>query len=97
MSVLVILELQVKPEDVSNMKSVLAEAFVDTRAYDGCQGIDAYSNTEDPGNMVAIEYWDSRAHYEKYLAWRTETGFLDKLDAMLTGPPNIQYFERIDA
>ena len=97
MSVLVMLEIQVKPEHVSNMKSFLAEVLPDTRAYDGCQGIDVYSNTEDSGNMVAIEHWDSRAHYEKYLAWRTETGVLDKMGAMLAGPPSIRYFERIGA
>jgi quinol monooxygenase YgiN len=97
MSVLVVGDIQVKPEDVSNMKSLLAEALVDTRAYDGCQGIDVYSNTEDSGNIVLIEYWDSRAHHEKYLAWRTETGFMDKVGAMLAGPPSIRYFERIDA
>ena len=97
MSVLVMLEIQVKPEHVSNMKSFLAEVLPDTRAYDGCQGIDVYSNTEDSGNIVLIEYWDSRAHHEKYLAWRTETGVLDKMGAMLAGPSSIRYFERIGA
>ncbi len=96
MSVLVILEIQAKPENVSDMKSLLAEALPDTRAYDGCQGIDIYSNTEDSGNMVFIEYWDSRAHHEKYIAWRTETGDMDKFGAMLTGPPSIRYFEKVD-
>ena len=97
MSVMVILEIQVKPENISNMKSLLAEILPDTRAYDGCQGIETHSNTEDPGNIVAIEYWNSRAHYEKYLAWRTETGVMDQLGAMLAGPPSIRYFEKIDA
>ena len=97
MSVLVLLEAQVKSEDVSDMKSYLAEILPDTRAYDGCQRIDVYFNTEDTGNMVLVEHWDSRAHYEKYLAWRTETGVLDKMGAMFAGPPSIRYFERIDA
>jgi quinol monooxygenase YgiN len=97
MSVLVLLEAQVKSEDISDMKSYLAEILPDTRAYDGCQGIDVYFDTEDTGNMVLVEHWDSRAHYEKYLAWRTETGVLDKVVAMLAGPPSIRYFERIDA
>ncbi len=97
MSVLVLLEAQVKSEAVDDMKSFLAEILPDTRAYDGCQGIDAHFNIEDTGNMVLVEHWDSRAHYEKYLAWRTETGVLDKLGAMLTGPPSIRYFEKIDA
>ena len=97
MSVLVVAEVQVKPEHVSEMKSLLAELLPDTRAYDGCQGIDVHSNTEDPGDMVLIEYWDSRAHHEKYMAWRTETGVMKKVGEMLAGPPVMKYFEKIDA
>jgi quinol monooxygenase YgiN len=96
MSVLALFELQVKPENISKMKSYLAEILPDSRAYDGAQKIDVYSNTEDTGNMVVVEYWDSRAHHERYAAWRTETGFRDIVDPMLTGPASIRYFERID-
>jgi quinol monooxygenase YgiN len=46
---------------------------------------------------VFYERWDSRQHYEKYLAWRTETGVADQLVAMLAAPPSIRYFERVDA
>ncbi len=97
MTVEVLLEASVKPEDVSDMKSYLAEIFPDTRAFDGCRGIDAYFNTADTGNMVLVEHWDSQAQFEKYLAWRTETGVMDRLAAMLAGPPSIRYFERADA
>ena len=97
MSVLVLVEAQVKSEDVSDIKSYLAEILPDTRAYDGCQGIDVYFNTEDAGNMVMVEHWESRTHHEKYLAWRTETGVFDKIVAMFAGSPSMRYFERIDA
>ncbi len=97
MSVLVLHDAQVKSDDVSAMKTYLAEIVPDTRVYDGCQGIDVYFNTEDAGNMVMVEHWDSRTHHEKYLAWRTETGAFDRLAAMLAGAPNIRYLERIDA
>ncbi|MFC2035386.1 putative quinol monooxygenase [Chloroflexota bacterium] len=97
MSVLVLVEAPVKPEEISNMKSYLAEVYPATRAYDGCQGIDAYFNTEDKDSIVMIEHWESRAQHEKYLGWRTETGVMAKLGSMLAGPPIIRYFERIDA
>ena len=97
MSVLVLFEAQVKAEDVSNMKSYLAEILPDTGAYDGCQGIDVYFNTEDTGNMIMVERWNSRGQHEKYSGWRTETGVKDKMSAMLVGPRKIRYFERIDA
>ncbi len=97
MSVLVLVEAPVKSEDVSNMKSYMAEILPDTRAYDGCQAIDVYFTTGDEGNMVLVEHWDSRPHHEKYLGWRTETGVMDKIGGMLAGPPSIRYFERADA
>lgn len=95
MSVLVLLEAPVKPENVSNIKSYLAELLPDSRAYEGCQAMDVYFNTEDESNMVMVERWDSRQHHEKYLGWRTETGVMDKIGGMLAGPPNIRYFETI--
>ncbi len=97
MSIRVLLEASVKSDDVSNMKSYLAEIFPGTRSYPGCQGIDAFFNTEDTANMVLVEHWDSRADFEKYLGWRTETGVMDKLGGMLAGPPSIRYFQRTDA
>jgi quinol monooxygenase YgiN len=96
-NVLVVGEIHVKPEDVSRMKSLLAEILPGTRAYDGCQGIDVYSDTEDSSCLVLIEYWDSRAHHGKYIAWRTETGVMEKVGAMLAGPPVMRYYEKIDA
>ena len=97
MSVLALLEAPVKSEDISNMKSYMAEILPDTRAYDGCRGVDEYFNTEDAGNMVLVEYRDSRAQYEKYVGWRTETGVMDKIGVMLARPPSIRYFEKTDA
>ncbi|MBI3301913.1 MAG: hypothetical protein HYZ72_07535 [Deltaproteobacteria bacterium] len=60
-------------------------------------GVDIYGNTDDAGNLVFYERWGSRDHYQRYLAWRTETGVVDQLSAKLTAPPRIRYFERVDA
>jgi quinol monooxygenase YgiN len=97
MSTVVLLEMQVKPEAVNEVKAMLKQLLPETRAYTGCQGLDIYSNLDDGGNLVFYERWDSRDHYQKYLAWRTETGVLDKLSAKLAGPPKIRYYERVDA
>ena len=96
MSTVVLLEMQVKPEAVNEVKAMLKELLPDTRAYAGCQGIDIYNNLDDGGNLVFYERWNTRDHYQKYLNWRTETGVLDKLSAKLAGPPKIRYYERVD-
>ena len=94
MSVLVLLEAPVKTEEVAHMKSYLAELLPESRAYDGCQGMDVYFNTDDRTKMVLLEHWASREHHAKYLGWRTETGVMNKLGGMLAGPPSIRYFEK---
>jgi len=96
MSVTVLLEMQVKPDAVGEMKSILKKMLPDTRAFDGCQSIDIYGNTEDSGNLVFYERWESRKHHESYMAWRREAGAMDQMAAMLVGTPSIRYFERID-
>jgi len=97
MSAIVMFEVQVKPEAVDEMKVFLKKILPDTRAFDGCQSIDIYGNLEDSGNLVFYQRWDSRQHYDKYLAWRTETGVVDQLGAMLAEKPSLRHFERVDA
>ena len=92
----VLLEIQVKPECVEEVKAFMKEALPDTRGYDGCQGLDVYGNLDESTNLVFYERWDSRDHYQKYLNWRTETGVLDQLVSKLVGPPSIRYYERVD-
>ncbi len=96
MSTLVTLEVVAKAESVQELKDFFKRHLPDTRSYDGCQDITAYLN-EDGRTIVAVEHWDSKEHYQKYLAWREETGVLADLAAMLDGEPTIRFFDPIDA
>ncbi len=44
MSTVVLLEIQDKSEAMDEMKAFLQRILPDTRAYDGCQGVDIYGN-----------------------------------------------------
>ena len=96
MSILVQLEVKAKLESVTAMNELLAGMFPDTRAFDGCIDIKAYLN-DDGHTYVFIEHWESKSHYEKYLAWREETGSLALLGALVQGPADIRYFEPVAA
>lgn len=96
MSILVLREGQIQSDKIADMKSYLAQIVPDTRSYDGCQGIDVYFNMDNPGNMVVLQQWESRGHFDKYLQWRKETGVFAKSVSMLTGPLITRYFERAD-
>jgi len=93
MSVTVVLDLNAKPGSMDDMKKLFVEILPDTRKYDGCEGLEVRINSDDPDNMVLIERWQSRPHYEKYFAWRQETGLIDRLGPMLGAPPNIRYLD----
>lgn len=97
MSVTVLLELQSNAENIERLKSTFKEILVDTRDYDGCRGVEIFDNQDDPNNLVLVERWESRQHYEAYLGWRTETGTLDTLVSMTSQPPSIRYYDAVDA
>jgi quinol monooxygenase YgiN len=96
MAIMVLLEGQAKAEMVT-LKATLPKLFPDTRAYEGCRGITAYINSYDSHTFVFVEYWKTKALYERYLAWRTETGVIAGLVSMSEAPPSIRYFDQIDA
>ena len=89
----VLLELTVKPECVDEMITGLGAMLPDTRKYDGCIEVYATQDQDAPTTIVAVEKWESRQHYEKYLAWRTESGAMDGIAAMVTQPPSIRFFD----
>ena len=79
---------------MDDMVTLMREILPDTRAYDGCQGVTVHTNLDAPDDVALVEYWDSRAHYEKYVAWRAETGVLGQIVSLLAGEPSIRYFEQ---
>ncbi len=95
MSVTVLLEITVPPEKSAAVEAMLAEMLVDTRKFDGCLGVDAIRNQEDPGNFVLIERWQSRTHHERYNAWRAETGASSSAAAEVSATYAIRWFDEL--
>ncbi len=96
MSCTVLLEIQLKPDVIDIAKGAFKELLPDTRAYDGCLGLDVVENQDSPGNLVLIEIWETRAKYEAYLGWRKETGALDQMAEMCVSEPSIRFFDTVD-
>lgn len=92
MAVLVMGEVNVQPDRVAEFKAYLAELLPDTRAYDGCRGVEVYEEEEKEGSILFVEHWESREHQEKYAARRTDTGVMAKFGAMLGGASSVRYF-----
>jgi len=93
MSVLLIVEVKVKPDSIDDLKTYLKEILPDTRSFDGNQGLDVYFDIEEKDVMVLVEKWESPEHYHKYHEWRISTGVIDKLRSMFAGKPNRRFLE----
>ena len=96
MATLVLLEGKAKPGQAMELLALLRDELPATRRYDGCRGVTAHTSGEDDHALVLVEHWDSQAHYERYIAWRRETGVLARLVALFEAPPQIRYFEPQD-
>ena len=93
MPVSVLLEGVLKEGLVDEFVEICKGAYPVTRAYDGCQGINLTLDVDDPKNYVMTEIWDSKEHYEQYLAFRTEDGTVDAITAMSEEGPVIRIFD----
>ena len=93
MSVLVLLEVSLRPGNIKDFTDFMKNELHHTRGFDGCNGLTVHKNQDDPTNLVIVEDWDSRQQYEKYLAWRTERGDMEKLAAFLAGEPSLRYYD----
>lgn len=95
MSVKVIATTRIKPEAADAFARGMEKTLVETRAFDGCISVHGYRNQDDPTHIIAIEEWETRAHYEAYVAWRRSEGTMDRLAAILQAPIAVEYFDKI--
>lgn len=93
-TIIVTLELALKPEVVEGFCQQVPETLEETKVFPGFVGISIRCNAEEPNRVIFIEEWETRAAYEAYVAFRTESGMLDQMEAMLTEPPKTAFWDR---
>ena len=95
MTVSVLFEGTLKADKQLEFTELCREAYKVTRAYNGCQSINLTYNTENEYNWVLTETWDSKEHYEKYVAFRVEDGTVDAISALCEKSPTIRIYNLI--
>ena len=96
MSIVVLFQMSAKKESLEKLIKYFKKILVETRSYEGCQGVHLYQSKETPTKLTLHAKWISEEAQKKYIAWRMETGEFDKLNSMLTESPSIQYYDIID-
>ena len=95
--VTVVVEIRAKKDTGNSLVSIFKKVLPLTRESDGIISIELVQNQDDPDVLVFIERWETRDHYEKYLAERTEAGALETLAELIEGELNIRYFDQTGA
>ena len=90
----VFLEFVAKPGHGNGLMETLRDVLPDTRSYEGNQSVDVYQKVDDPDTCIIHSQWDSQGHWEKYIAWREESGELTAFVEELEGPPTIRFFNK---
>ena len=67
--------------------------LVDTRAYDGCISVEVLVDQDNSDEFIIFMKWSSRPKYEKYFAWRNETGMADMLEPVSAAPIEIRHYD----
>ena len=59
----------------------------------GCELVELYTSPDDPNLVYLWEKWRTRADQEKYLKWRTESGSMAAMGAILDGPAQFLHLD----
>ena len=92
MSIMITVEFPLQDGKQDDMLVSLAEASPDTRAFDGCISVETYAE-QDGSSILLVEQWESKAHFEAYVAWRESTGFGDVLAPFLAADEIVRTYE----
>jgi quinol monooxygenase YgiN len=93
MSTLVTNEFFAQPGRGDDVANLLLEILGESLQFDGCETIRIVRDQDDPDHVAGVTQWTERRNFEDYLAWRTERGFTDSFEAMLTRPFVIHYYD----
>jgi quinol monooxygenase YgiN len=69
------------------------QGLVATRAFEGCESVEAYTDADNPDTIVLWEKFATRADHEAYLGWRVETGMIDFLGSILASDLQVTYLD----
>lgn len=92
MTVNVFLDLHLTPEGLTRGPAMLREILADTRAFEGCEGVDVLIDHQDPAHLVLAERWASIEADAAYRQWRATDG-ATQLGTLLTGAPTSSSFQ----
>ncbi len=96
MSVVAMMTMKVAPQHMAAVEKWLKDETHHTREFDGCNETTIHRELSNPNRLLFLGKWKSKEHHEKYVAWRTQRGDMERLMGWLDGAPSASYFEVLD-
>ena len=93
-TVIVTLELALKPEAVEDFCTQIPTMLDETRKFPGFVNITIRRHMDDPNRVVFVEEWAARSDYEAYVEFRTSTGVMDSMMDVLTEEPRTNIWQQ---
>jgi len=72
---------------------ILQGGLEDTRAFEGCELIEIYTDADDPDHIFLFEKWTTRENHTAYMAWRTENGMAEMIGPFMAGMPGMIHLQ----
>ncbi|MCU1473817.1 putative quinol monooxygenase [Amnibacterium sp.] len=84
MATTALLDLHVRGDRAADAPKVIEAILRDTRAFEGCLGVEVLVDVEDSAHVTVVEHWRSLDRDDAYRAWRATpegaSGLGDLLD-----------------
>jgi quinol monooxygenase YgiN len=92
MTVVVLIQLQFKPDRLEDARRVLGAAFPATRGFEGNLGCDVLVDEDDEAHWTLVVKWQSNANDEAYSQFRAGAGMVTELpDLLAAAPARVRY------
>ncbi|OAK56235.1 putative quinol monooxygenase [Rhodococcoides kyotonense] len=92
MTVTAVLELDIRPENAVAAQTILRRVLAETRAFEGCLGIDVFEDPDTANRWVCFERWASAEHDAAYRAFRAGPGAITDLGEHLSAAPKLAIY-----
>lgn len=101
MSVTIIADLSVKPDELNWVISLLQGVLPDTRKAEGCLGADLRQNQDEPSNLIIVQEFATREHYRAYMETVKGAGEpsdeIKRYFASFKRPADVRFFQHIES
>ena len=96
MSVTIVVNFQAAEGNAEQLLALLQQGRDFSRKAEGCESFEVFQRQDDPNKFMFMEQWTSLdAHHENVAKNVVASGHLDRIKALLTGPPDNGVIEAV--